>query len=67
MSFQPGMSTDRELARVYYSDALEQAARDRTQQQRRSTHPGEAARRILLAASVVGLVAVMVWLVAAAL
>jgi len=66
MDFHPGMSTDRELARVYYTDALEQAARDRAdkRQTHDGTHPGAAARQILLGAVVVGLVLV-IWLVVA--
>ena len=68
MSFHNGMSTDRELARIWYADALEQAAQDRADKQRHTTPPSVAARHILLAASVVGLavgLALVVWLVVA--
>ena len=62
MSFQPGMSTDRELAKVWYAEALEQAARDRADRQANALDPGAAARQILLAASV-AVVVLAVWLV----
>jgi hypothetical protein len=64
MVVHQGTSMDRELAQVWYTDALEEAALGRADKHRRATHSGAAARQILLGAVVVGLVLV-IWLVVA--
>ena len=63
MLVHQGMSTDRELARIYYTEALEQAAQDRADRRQGALQPGLAARLILLAAAVIG-VGLLIWLVA---
>ena len=64
MLVHPGMSTDRELARIRHAELLAEAAQIRTFKQFSTPQPAEAARRILLAASVAGLM-LAVWLLVA--
>jgi hypothetical protein len=59
--YQPGMITDRQLAQVYYAEALEEAAQERANRKAQASSPKAASRKRLLALA--GVAPVVVWMV----
>ena len=58
--YQPGMTTDRQLAQIRYQDALREAADERADRQSRVAEPRPTARKLVLALA--GAAPVALWI-----